>query len=114
MITAAKKRNGHTNGHAKKSAVHLPPVATVKQCQTARAEIIARKYEELRAQAKSCYDECDRLEAELIGLLPVGETVVMSDGRNLKIADNFIDANGQPKNIAWKPAGVRRFEIKIK
>ena len=73
-----------------------------------------QRLEGLRAAAKAAYEEADRVEAELIAALPVNSPAVLSDGRRVEVVDNFLDKHGQPRNVAFRPCGVRRFEVKVK
>lgn len=66
-----------------------------------------------KEKAKSLYAECDRIEAELIAA--IGSTVVtLSDGRTVRVNNNFIDKNGKPKNVAYKVCGVKLLEVVVK
>ena len=62
---------------------------------------------EARENGKAEYARADDLLEELVGLLEVGETVTLPDGREIALVDQFAD-----RAVVWKPAGVRRFELK--
>lgn len=66
-----------------------------------------------KATAKALYEECDRIEAELIAMLGK-DSATLSDGRVVKVKNNFFDAAGNPKNVAFKPCGVKLNEIVVK
>jgi hypothetical protein len=80
----------------------------------AEAEILARQLEAEQAAAKAHYAEADRLQDQLIAALGIGTAIVLSDGRTLRVKDNFVDANGNPRNVSYRPCGVKRFEVVVK
>src|SRR5689334_9831490 len=97
--TATVTRNGHRNGNGQ-------PSSDVQQRKVER-------WLELKERAKELYEQADRLEAELIGLIGP-RALLLDDGRSVSVADNFVDKHGQPKAKAFGICGVRRFELKIK
>lgn len=80
----------------------------------AELELLAQRLEQHRSAARQAYAEADLIEAELISRIGVGGSVLLTDGRRLAVNDNFMDKNGQPRNVAYKPCGVRRFEVTVK
>ena len=92
--------------------------ATLNGSRTGRATIDAQcrkaaRWLELKELAKQHYDEADRLEQELIGLIGAG-ALALDDGRYVTVADNFIDKHGHTKTKAFGICGVKRFELKVK
>ena len=77
-------------------------------------ELLVMEYEETKAKAKQLYDQCDRIEQRLISALGLTQQVTLGDGRTVRVDDNFVDKNGQPKLKAWGMAGIKRFEIAVK
>ena len=59
---------------------------------------------------KPLYDELEAITLELVdtGLLVETGIPVMVEGCYFTVVDNFA-----VKNVVWKPAAVRRFELKI-
>ena len=110
---ANSNRSSNGNGHNR-----LPGNgATGGKSAAARrlkAERLFTEYEKLKAAAKEVYSKCDQIEAELLATITVGDAVPLSDGRVGTIQDNFLDRHGVPRNVSYKPCGVRRFEISIK
>lgn len=77
-------------------------------------ELLVMEFEEAKAKARQLYERCDQIESALIASLGLQGTLTLSDGRSARIADNFIDKDGNPKNVSWKPCGVKRFELAVK
>jgi hypothetical protein len=102
--------NGTTNGNGSLAG---KPAASHRLCD-AEAEILARQLEAEQAAAKAHYAEADRLQDQLIAALGIGTAIVLSDGRTLRIKDNFVDAAGNPRNVSYRPCGVKRFEVVVK
>ena len=95
--------NGATGGNGKSAAA-----------RRLKLERLFIQWETLKADAKETYSEIDRIEAELLESLTLEDSVVLSDGRTGRVLDNYIDKHGQPRNVSYRPCGVRRFEIAIK
>lgn len=96
--------NGNNNGTRK-------PRKPKAACP-ANLQLLVDKMEQLRAEAKARYQEADVLEMQLINHLQAHGPTIFADGRRLSLKDNFIDnKTGLPRNVAYKPCGVRRFEI---
>lgn len=62
-----------------------------------------------REEGKAAYARADVVADELETMLTVGVPVELPDGRTAVLVDQFAD-----RKVVWKPAGVRRFEIKVK
>jgi len=64
-------------------------------------------------QTKGLYQEKDRLEAQIIVAIQASADgqMPLDDGRVLMVKDNFCDASGRPRNVAFKTAAIRRFEV---
>jgi hypothetical protein len=103
-----KGTNGKANGnghHGNGKAVRI---------SAAEVELKVQSWEKKRADAKALYSEADMIERQLIESLGTNCTIAISNGRTVKINDNFLDKAGQPKNVSYKPCGVKRFEIEVK
>jgi len=61
-----------------------------------------------RSQGKEQYALADKLLDEVVGAMKPGEAVDIGGGRTATLVDQFAD-----RAVVWKPAGVRRFEIKV-
>ena len=77
-------------------------------------ELAVQRWETAKAQAKELYSTADTLESELVSALGVGGSLTLTDGRVVRIVNNFVDANGTVKMKHFGLAGVRQFELKIK
>lgn len=104
---------GRLSGQSSQSQPANVPANQSRPCD-ASLELLAQRWESLKATAKAAYAEADLVEQELIQSLGVGGSVLLTDGRVLSVNDNFIDRHGQPRNVAYKPCGVRRFEVAVK
>lgn len=80
----------------------------------ARAELLIQQHEANAAAAKAMYADNDRILAELRELLGIEKPLVLTDGRRARIKDNFRDSAGNPKIVAYKPCGVRLFDLEVK
>lgn len=78
------------------------------------ADLLVAEYERARRRAKKAYDESDRLEQSIIARLGPAGSLVLGDGRTLRVVDNFIDQHGNTKHKAYGVAGVKRYEIEVK
>lgn len=100
------------------AAVPVPTLfaAAVQQSAGELADVaaMAARWEAAREEAKRLYAECDRLQQQITETIGVGNPIRLSDGRTLEVADNFLDKHGEPKLTAFKPCGVKRFDLKIK
>jgi hypothetical protein len=68
---------------------------------------IARKLLAARDRGKAAYAEADTHLDALIEAVKVGERIDLGNNEYAEIVDAFAS-----KNVVWKPAGVRRFDIK--
>jgi hypothetical protein len=64
-----------------------------------------RDYRRLVERGKKAYQQADELFAEFLPKL--SGSVFEVDGVRLQLVDNFAE-----KNIAFRPCGVKRFELK--
>ncbi len=67
----------------------------------------ARKLLAARDRGKEAYAEADTHLDTLISQMKPGETIDLGNGETAELHDQFSD-----RNVVWKPAGVRRFDIK--
>ena len=66
---------------------------------------------EIKAQldaVKPLYDELDKITVELAALMVAGREFDLPDGSVGRVVNNFAEAN-----TVFRPAGVKRFELKI-
>lgn len=63
------------------------------------------------AAAKATYDELDKLTKLL---RERGFTNAFHEGHEMTLVNNFVDKDGNEKNVAWKAAGVKMWEVKVK
>jgi hypothetical protein len=107
--------NGHGNGHSGKPAANGKPNGNghSKRC-AADIQLLANSWESAKTSAKMYYSQADQIEAQLIDILGVGGSLLMKDGRMVRVKDNFRDASGQPKVKAFAMAGVKLCEVEIK
>ncbi len=87
--------------------------APQKPC-AAELELLAQRWEAVKAQAKQYYSEADRIEEQLIAAVGVGGVLQLSDGRRLRVKDNFRDAAGNAKLKAFTVAGIKLAEVEVK
>lgn len=73
-----------------------------------QAQLAIRSYLSAAAAFKKAIDRRELAHAKVLELLDVGQTVVVGDAV-YTVIDNFAT-----KNVAWKVAAVRRFELKEK
>lgn len=62
------------------------------------------------ANYKLLWAEFDEVVGELID---EGFVEAVFNGEQFALKDNFLDKEGNPKNTVFRPAGVKRFELKI-
>ena len=67
-----------------------------------------RRLEQVRAEIKTLYKEVGELETQITSSLPFGESVKVGKGLEATLVDNFAKSN-----TVFRPAAVRRFEIKV-
>lgn len=79
------------------------PRPSIRQVQLA-----VRRYLIASSVFKKAIDRRESAHAKVLELLTVGQTVVVADAV-YTVVDNFAT-----KNVAFKPAAVRRFELKEK
>jgi hypothetical protein len=69
----------------------------------------------IEAKCKALYAERDEIEARLIDQVQGhGAPLRLDNGKTVSIADNFVDREGRPRNVAFKTACVKRFEIAVR
>lgn len=76
-----------------------PPAAQLLQ-------LLVEKYQRVREQGKSCYQEADFIFEQIRESMNVGERVTTEDGRVFEFVDNYSSSN-----VCFRPAGVRRLEL---
>jgi hypothetical protein len=74
--------------------------------QAALADQVAA-YLQVLDRGRRTWDKADVMFAELLKVLVPGQVVAMPDGRRFELVDNFAHSN-----VAFKSAGVKRFELK--
>lgn len=75
----------------------------------------ARKIQEYKDQVKILYDKIDGLTEKAIEELKPGEGFDYPNiGCTVELIDNFTNNDGSFKNVVFRPAAVRRFELVIK
>ena len=79
-----------------------------------RIEEKVKELELLKAHAKNLYAQVDELQNQLIEKMGIDVPYELSDGRVAKIHNNFVDKDGNPKNVAWGHGSVRLYELKVK
>lgn len=62
-----------------------------------------------RDAGKEAYARADELLDQLIHLGGPGAKIPIAGGQLVEIVDNFAD-----RSVVWKPAGVRRFDLKVR
>ena len=109
--------NGHSNGSrlngSGNSSSQGKPSKAGQPC-AAELELLAQRWESVKAAAKQAYAEADQIEQQLIESIGVGGMLPLSDGRTLRVKDNFRDAAGNPKVKHYALAGVKLSEVEIK
>ena len=67
------------------------------------------------AKCKSLYQERDELESALIEKIrsSPANKIPLPGGDTLRLKDNFLDRDGKLRNVAFKTAAVKRFELEI-
>jgi hypothetical protein len=70
----------------------------------------------IEAKCKDLYDERDAIETRLIEAVRASKTeaVALPDGAKITLKDNFQDRDGNPSNVAFKTAAIKRFQIQVK
>ena len=71
------------------------------------------KLEAIDARCRALYEERDQVEAGLIDMLrrTGAGTMLLFPNKEIALKDNFLDRDGQPRNVAFKTAAVKRFEV---
>jgi hypothetical protein len=111
--TAIGNSNGNGSGRSANVGSGSQPAPENRPCN-ATLELMAQQWEAAKATAKFHYTEADRIEQELIAAVGVGGLLPLSDGRTLRVKDNFRDAAGNPKIKAFSMAGVKLCEVEVK
>jgi hypothetical protein len=126
MSTAtAAAVNGTTTATAKKAARKAAKAAaavlnTVPVAETPAAPnphemaLLWQQCEEAYQKGRELYAQSDAFEDRIIAAVGVGNSIVLPNGQVLRVVDNFLDASGMPKRKHYAPAGVSRFEVKVK
>ena len=82
--------------------------------KSATAELLIQQHEANAAAARAAYAENDRILAELREILGIEKPIVLTDGRRARIKDNFRDSAGNPKIVAYKPCGIRLYDLDVR
>jgi len=99
------KAGGNGNGHS----------GNGKKLNFAALTLLAMDWERKRDEAKRLYAEADGIEQKIINRLGIGNSFVMKGtGRTVVVNNNFVDAAGNPRTVAFKPCGVKAVEVKIR
>ncbi len=101
-------------GNAVSASGPAAPVPAPISQRDAEIELLAVAWVNCKASAKKLYEEADGLEARIIELLGVGNSLRMTDSRTVRASDNFIDKNGNVKTKTVAIAMARRFEVEVK
>jgi len=59
-----------------------------------------------RDRGKECYKHAEEIVGKLLVFMPTDTVYVLSDGRQIKLVDNF-----EKTNVIFRPAAARRFDI---
>lgn len=81
--------------------------------QTKRRRLVGQHLRELQL-GRQHYEKADAAVERLLadGMKP-GDSVTLRDGATWELVDNFTDPKtGEPKNKAFKPAGMNRFVLR--
>ena len=60
-------------------------------------------------EGRRLYAEADAYAAKMLDRMPIGTVLKATDGRTVTLVDNFAH-----DNVAFKPCGVKRFDVKVK
>jgi len=86
---------------------------TLSKSQTAKA---VQRLAAIDAKCKDLYAERDSIEARVIEAVRASKAgaIPLADGSMVMLKDNFEDREGHPRNVAFKTAAVKRFEVCVK
>lgn len=96
------------------SAIELAAGLQSAAAELSEVEQLALQLEDAKEQAKRLYEEADRLMIEIHDAVGLGNSIRLSDGRKLEVVDNFRDSKGNPRIVAFRPCGVKLYDVKIK
>lgn len=85
----------------------MTPVVKTVRVSAKVASTMARILE-IRSQVRTLMKEAEALEAGVLDSVPIGQPVKLPDGSHALVRDNFA-----AKNLCWKSASFRRFEIEL-
>ena len=89
----------------------------VKSAKPSPKQIAAQKdldrLAAIDAKCRNYFDERDQIEGRLIDTLQglKAGSMLLPGGTEVFLKDNFADRDGNPRNVAFKTAAVKRFEI---
>lgn len=86
----------------------------VEESTKVKIENLILRHEKVKNKAKELYGKADEIQEKLIKIMGVEKKITLNDGRVAVIHNNFTDKDGNPKNVAWKPCGVKLYELKVK
>ncbi len=86
---------------------------TLSKSQAAKA--VAR-LAAIDAKCKNLYAERDQVESRVIEAVLASKSgsVLLTDGGVVTLRDNFCDRDGNPRNVAFKSAAIKRYEVVTK
>jgi len=69
----------------------------------------------IEAKCKAYYAERDEIEARLIDQVQsYGAPLRLDNGKTVSMVDNFLDREGRPRNVAFKTAAIKRFDVSVR
>ena len=107
------KEKNEENGKVKKVQSRFSR-QKVEEVTKEKIEKLILKHEQVKNKAKELYGKADEIQDKLIKVMGVEQKITLTDGRIAVIHNNFTDKDGNPKNVAWKPCGVKLYELKVK
>ncbi len=86
---------------------------TLSKAQTLKA---VQRLGAIDARFKDLYAERDSIESRLIESIRATKAgaIPLADGSMVMLKDNFEDRDGNPRNVAFKTAAVKRYEVVVK
>lgn len=99
------------------TAIKVGRKAAKKQlsdCDAIKLQQTIERHAKLHADAKAAYAEMDAIADAVRELIGVENVVILPNGQTVKIANNFIDRNGEFRNVSYRPCGVRMYELSVK
>ena len=107
------KEKNEENGKVKKVQSRFSR-EKVEEVTKEKIEKLILKHEQVKNKAKELYGKADEIQDKLIKVMGIEQKITLADGRIAVIHNNFTDKDGNPRNVAWKPCGVKLYELKVK